>query len=240
MKHRNWFWGIFFLAAAIFVIACQVGAFVQIGFWSIGATVLLAAVFVSSLVDLNFFGIFISLALLYPIYQQPLHLAEISVWLLLLAAVLASMGFSMVFHRRPHRWEDWEWDWNWHDSKDGHARIGENIDGNDVTAKASFSESCKYLHSESLKSARLVSSFGKLSVYFDQVQLSPEGAEAFIDVSFGEMVLYLSKNWRVVDNVHAGLGSVNNDIRNVPPEADAPTLKLTGNVSFGSLEIHYV
>jgi Predicted membrane protein (DUF2154). len=236
MKHRNWFWGIFCLAAAVFVIACQVGAFVQIGFWSIGATVLLAAVFVSSLVDLNFFGMFISLALLYPIYQQPLHLAEISVWLLLLAAVLASAGFSMIFHSHHHHWGNRDW----HDHWDGHARIEENIDGNDVVAKASFSESCKYLHAESLKSARLVSSFGKLSVYFDQVRLSPEGAEAFVDVSFGEMVLYLSKNWRVVDNVHAGLGSVNNDIRNIPPEADAPTLKLTGNVSFGNLEIHYV
>lgn len=236
MKHRNWFWGIFFLAAAVFVIAVQIGAFVQIGFWSIGATVLLAAVFISSLLDLNFFGIFISLALLYPIYQQPLHLVSISIWLLLLAAVLASMGFSMIFHSHRHHWAKCDW----HDHWDRHNKLEENIDGNDIFVKSSFNESCKYLHADSLKKAHLASSFGKLSVYFDQVQLSAEGAEASIDVSFGEMTLYLSKNWRVADHVSTGIGAVSNDNRNMPPDANAPTLTLTGRVSFGSLEIHYV
>ena len=235
MKHKNWFWGTFFLAAAIFVIACQVGAFVQIGFWSIAATVLLAAAFVGSLVGLNFFGAFISLALLYLIYQQPLHLVEISFWLLLLAAILASMGLSMIFHSKRHDCGIG----NWHRRWDNRDTSEENVDGNDIFVKSSFNESCKYLHSDGLKKARLSSSFGKLSVYFDEVQLSPEGAEANIDVSFGEMSLFLSRNWRVIDKVHTGLGAVNNDIRNAPP-ADAPTLTLNGSVSFGNLEIHYI
>ena len=63
MKHNNWFWGIFFVLAAIFVIATQVTSFTVIGFWSIAATVLLAAIFVQSLIKLNFFGVFLSLAL---------------------------------------------------------------------------------------------------------------------------------------------------------------------------------
>lgn len=242
MKHRNWFWGIFFLAAAFFVIACQVGAFVQIGFWSITATVLLAAVLVSSLVDLNFFGIFIPLALLYPIYQGPLKWQSISIWLLLLAAVLASIGFTMIFHRHRHRWKEWEkyehWDHKVHDKFS--AQSGEQIDGNEIFVKSSFNQSCKYLHAESLKSAALSASFGKLSVYFDQVQLSPEGAEVSVDVSFGEMTLYLPKSWRVTDHVHAGMGAVSNDFQSKPTDENAPKLKLTGNVSFGHLEIRYV
>lgn len=223
--------------AAIFVIACQVGAFVNIGFWSIGATVLLAAVFVSSLVDLNFFGVFLSLALLYLIYQKPLHLMDINFWLLLLAAVLASIGFSMIFRPRWHHHD-------WHEHCTGtdcfNNKSEENIDGNDVYIKTSFSESCKYLHSDSLKSAHIASSFGKLSVYFDQVQLSPEGAEVCVESSFGEMTLYLPRNWRVIDHVHAGFGSVDNDMRNAPLDANAPTLTIAGSVSFGNLEIHYV
>lgn len=233
--------------AAIFVIACQVGAFVNIGFWSIGATVLLAAVFVSSLVDFNFFGVFLSLALLYLIYQKPLHLMDINFWLLLLAAVLASIGFSMIIRPRWHHHWGGKWDekWNdkWHDhctGMDYFNKSEENIDGNDVYIKTSFSESCKYLHSDSLKSAHIASSFGKLSVYFDQVQLSPEGAEVCVESSFGEMTLYLPRNWRVIDHVHAGFGSVDNDMRNAPLDANAPTLTITGSVSFGNLEIHYV
>ena len=236
MKHRNWFWGIFFLAAAVFVIACQIGAFVHVGFWSIGATVLLAAVFIGSLMDLNFFGMLVPLALLYWIYQVPLHLAEISIWLLLLTAVLASMGLSMIFHpHHHHHWKDWDRDhcgeWN---------TPTERIEGNDIFVKTSFSEACKYLHSDSLKSAHLSSSFGKLSVYFDQVRLSPEGAEASVDVSFGTMCLYLPREWRVEDRIHTGAGTVNSDHRVTQPDADAPVLTLSGSVSFGSLEIHYV
>jgi hypothetical protein len=94
--------------------------------------------------------------------------------------------------------------------------------------------------SDLLKSAHLSSAFGKLSVYFDQVLLSPEGAEAFLDVSFGTMCLYLPKEWRVEDRIHTGAGSVNSDHRRVEPDAGAPVLALTGNVSFGSLEIRYV
>ena len=239
MKHRNWFWGIFFLVAAVFVLACQTGAFVKVGFWSIGATVLLAAVFIGSLMDLNFFGMLVPLALLYGIYQVPLRLTVVSVWLLLLTAVLASMGLSMIFHtHHHHHWEDWDHHGHCRDWDSG-ASV-ERMEGNDIFVRTSFSEACKYLHSNSLKSAHLVSSFGKLSVYFDQVLLSPEGAEASLDVSFGSMSLYLPREWRVEDRIHTGAGTVNSDHRRADPEAGAPLLILTGNVSFGSLEIHYV
>ncbi|WP_411677228.1 LiaF transmembrane domain-containing protein [Caproicibacter sp.] len=236
MKHRNWFWGIFFLAAAIFVIASQIGAFIQIGFWSVAATVLLAAVLISSLTDLNWFGMFISIALLYLIYQQPFHLVVFSFWQLMVAALFASIGFSMIFHSRRHYWGWCHHGWD----GDSHPRSEENIDGNEILVKTSFSESCKYLHSDSLKSANLSSSFGKLSVYFDQVQLSPEGAEIRIDESFGEMVLYLHRNWRIVDHVHAAFGAVNSDRNDVQAEPGAPAVTLTGSVSFGNLSIRYV
>jgi predicted membrane protein len=232
MKYRNWIWGIFFLAAAIFVVASQTGAFASIGFWSIAATVLLAAVFISSLTDLNFFGLFISLALLYLIYQNPFHLVVFSFWQLILAAVFASMGFSMIFHSRYHH--------HWHCRNGCDFQTSkEKIDGNDVFVKTSFCESCKYPHSDSLRTARLASSFSKLSVYFDQVQLSPEGAEACIDVSFGEMILYVPRDWRIVDHVRAAFGAVNSNIDTEPPATGAPALTLTGSVSFGNLVIRY-
>lgn len=235
MKHNNWFWGTFFLAAAVFVVASQVGAFVHIGFWSIAAAILLAAAFISSLIDRNFFGIFISGALLYLIFQHPLHLMIIPFWQLILAAVLASIGFSFLFHSH-HHWEKWAC----HGSFKERGKSAEKIDGNNIYARSSFNESCRYLHADSLKRAHLVSSFGKLSVYFDQVQLDPAGAEVFIDVSFGDMTLYLSKDWHVSNLVDTGIASVSDDSRNIPSDANAPKMTLTGKLSFGRLEIHYV
>ncbi len=235
MRHRNWFWGIFFVAAGFFVIACQVGGFVQLDFWSIVATVLLAAVFVSSLVEFNFFGLFVPLALLYAIYQQPLHLKVINVWLLLLTAVLASTGFSIIFHGPHHHWHK-----KIHAEWEGISKTEERVDGNDVRVSASFSESCKYLHSESLEKAYLSSSFGKLSVYFDQVTPGPNGVQVYADVSFGNMTLYIPSGWRVEERIHTSAGAVNIDPRGTKPADDAPLLILEGKVSFGNLEIHYV
>ncbi len=238
MKHRNWFWGIFFLAAGFFVVASQLGGFIDLGFWSIVATVLLVATLIGSLMGVNFFGIFVSAALLYAIYQSPFDWPFVSVWLLLLAAIFISSGLSIIFHSRFHRrWAKRNYcKGNW--GSQGSAE--EYINGDDVMISESFSEVSKYLHAECLRQAHIASSFGSLNVYFDSVTLSPDGAEVDVDVSFGKISLYLPKGWRVTDHVHTSAGSVTNNLRSDGMVANAPTLTLKGRVSFGNLEIRYV
>lgn len=233
MKRNNWFWGIFFVAAAVFVIASQVTSFAAIGFWSIVAAVLLAAVFIQSLIRLNYFGIFLPLALAYLIFQHPLGLIAISGWLLVLAAVLLSIGFSSIFSSRPL--------WTKHPRRDaGYAHVVGSDDDNNPSVKASFNSICEYFHSNALKTAELSASFASLEVYFDEVQLDPEGAEIYLNCSFGSIELYFPKNWRVVDRLQCSLGGVENDQRRNIPGDDSPRVLLTGNVSFGGVEIHYV
>lgn len=235
MKHKSVFWGIFLLAAAIFIIVGQTVAFVAIGFWSIAATVLLTAAFIASLVDVNFFGIFVSASLLYEIYQRPFHWPGINVWILLLAAVLAASGCHAIFHSHHH------WHGDWHD---GCACVSggssENLTGEHIVSENRFNESCKYLHSDGLKSAQLFTSFGKMDVYFDQVNLDPAGATVSARVSFGEMTLYLPSGWRVLNNVHASFGAVTDRMRMETLPADAPVLTLEGEASFGNLEIRSI
>lgn len=249
MKNRNWFWGLFFLLAAIFVIASQIGSFGQIGVLSIAATVLLAALCIHSAIERNFFGIFIPLALLYMIYQQPLHLIQISIWLLLFASILASIGLSIIFHSHTHHChshndtffsrgpDDWH---SLHDGTECFNQTTENINDNNPCAKVSFGSSSKYLHADCLKSGQFSVSFGELAVFFDHAQLSPDGAEIFLDCSFGELKLFVPKNWLVIDNVRTGLGSVENDERMSRPDENAPRLTLTGNVQLGDIAIHYI
>lgn len=237
MKRKNWFWGLLFLAAAVCIIAFQAGAFVSLGFWSIAAAVVLAALCIDSLIDRNFFGVFIPLGLLYLIFEKPFELPVVTFWPLMFAAVLASIGLSILVHGRRHgrKWEK-EWKEHW----GGHGReTEEKVDGNDVCVKTSFDQSCKYLHADSLEKAYLSVSFGKMSVYFDQVQLSPKGAEVFAEVSFGLMALYLPKGWRVEDHTEAGMGAVKYEGHAAPAE-NAPVLTLGGRASFGNLEIHYI
>ncbi len=238
MKNRNWFWGLFLLAAAAVILISQTVTFVAVGFWSIAATVLLAAVFLSSLIGLNFFGIFVSAALLYRIYEFPMHWPTVNIWILLLVAVLASIGFEMIFH--PHHHHSWEPGWHEVCMEDGRGGDSEKLEGDDITAQCNFSESCKYLRSDDLKRARLSSSFGKMNVYFDQVHLSPEGADVRIQESFGKMILYVPADWHVVDHMRASFGTVIDLLSSRPVAPDAPVLTLTGDVSFGELEIRPV
>ena len=238
MKNRNWFWGLFFLLAAVFVIASQTGSFGQINALSLAATVLLVALGVHSVIRRDFFGVFIPLALLYAIYQQPLDLMQISVWLLLLAAVFAATGFSVLFHGKwhghgsgscggPHgRWEE--------DSGP------EDLGGDSPYAKTSFGSSSKYLHTDCLKKAQFSLSFGEMDVFFDQARPAPEGAEVLLDCNCGKIKLYVPRGWEVVNHVQTSLGTVEIDSRMSPPDSPAPLLTLSGNVSLGNVEVRFI
>lgn len=242
MKSKNWFWGLFLILAAIFAVGSQFGAFHGFGFWTIAATVLLAAIFIEGLIRLNFFGILAPAAICYALYSGPLHWPQINFWLLILAAVLASSGLEVLFGRWHHRhWHDC-CGHHWHGSGDGECFQSntEDIDSDSPTAKVSFGSSSKYLHSQNLKSGRFAVSFGELDVYFDQVQLCPEGAEVLVDCSFGEMKLFLPRSWQVTDHLHANLGAVQDDVRREAANPSAPRLTLTGSTSFGNIEIHYI
>lgn len=233
MKHNNWFWGVFFVLAAAFVIVGAVTGFAQIGFWSILGAVLLAAVFIQSLIHLNYFGVFMSLALAYWIFQAPLQLFIISPWLLILAAILLSIGFHIIF--RKHSKHEYV---KRHD-KDDYNTV-EEIDDNNPFVKVSFGASSKYLHAEALKGGQFYCNMGALEVYFDQVQIDPNGAEIYVDCSLGSINLYFPKTWRVVNKLHGSLGSVSEDSHRSVPSQDAPPIVVTGNVSLGAIEINYV
>lgn len=233
MKHNTWFWGVFFVLAAVFVVVSQFISLAEIGFWSILGAVLLAAVFLQSLIHLNYFGVFLPLALAYWIFQGPLNLIEISPWLLILAAILLSIGFHIIFRKRAkHKYVS-------HHGQSEHYTV-ESIDDNNFFFKVSFGAASKYLHAESLKTGQFYCSFGALEVYFDQVALHPEGAEVFIDCSLGEIKLFVPRSWRVIDKLHSGLGSVKNESRHAAADVTAPVLTLTGNVSLGAVEIQYI
>ncbi|HAN20874.1 MAG: hypothetical protein A2Y15_04670 [Clostridiales bacterium GWF2_36_10] len=234
MKNKNWFWGFFFLLAAVFVVASQTDSFGEIGFLSIIATILLVSLFIHSLIKLNFFGVFLPLAFLYMIYWQPLDLIEISNWVLILTSILISISFSILFNVHPKKVE------HWHCGNKNFNQTTENIDDNNPQTKVSFGASSKYLHADCLKSGQFTVSFGALEVFFDQAQLSPDGAEIFLDCSFGSITLYVPKHWKVKESINASLGGVENNMRHSQPTENAPVLTLKGNVRLGGIEIKYI
>jgi hypothetical protein len=103
-----------------------------------------------------------------------------------------------------------------------------------------LSSASKYLHSECLQGGRLISNLGVLEVYFDQVQLSPDGAELFIDCNLGSINLYIPRHWNVVDNINLCLSVVSNNTEHLKLSENAPQLTLAGNVVLSDVKILYI
>ena len=228
-------WGTFLLLAAAFIIANQVGGFVDIGFWSILVAALALAYLVQCMFRLYFASLPIPLAILYIAFQTTLSLPYINMWMLILASVLAALGLHTLLPKRKKK----------HNSggvyiKQSKPRTEVGGDEKNPHISVQFGSISRYLHSECLETVQLECKFGSLEVFFDQVHLSPEGAEAFCDCKFGNIVLFVPKEWDVTDEADRAFGGVDISNRRVSPEPDAPKLLIRGNVSFSGIEVKYI
>ncbi len=100
MKFNKIFWGIFLLVSAGIIIASQVTSFATVSVTSLIITMFLAAIIITSVVKLEYFGIFVPMAFLYMIYYEPLGLKPIRFWILILVSVLISGGFTLIFKKK--------------------------------------------------------------------------------------------------------------------------------------------
>lgn len=233
MKGKSIFWGFLFLCAAGVIVANQLGLFAQVGLVSLLLTLALAFIIIKGIIDINFFEILIPAAVILIIYADPLGIAYLTPWPILIVALLTSIGLSLIFRKHAYR--------GFKKYKKGHGdhmETTENLDDDVIISKTSFSGGTKYLYSKNLKRADFSVSFGGLKVFFDQVTLSPEGADINIDASFSGVELYIPRNWNVKNNMSASIGGV--DMKGVRCESTGPTLRLNGNVTLGGVEVHYI
>jgi len=246
-----WGWGIFLILVAALVLTNQFGGFLELGVWSIIVAALAVAYMIRCIVDLSFGSLPIPIAALYYIFQVPLELPIITFWPLVLVTVLVSAGLHVLIPQRKFQFK-------YKKGKDveviytnengisssqrintGEGKIEEGGGDNNPRISVQFSGGSRYLHADSLETVELNCSFGGLEVYFDHVELSPNGAEAFLECKFGAIEMYVPSHWRIIDNMSASLGGV--DIKNRREiDENAPTLKISGNVSCGGVEVHRI
>jgi len=119
-------------------------------------------------------------------------------------------------------------------------QIDEGDDPNNPYFSVSFGGASRYLHADCLKTAELNCSFGSLEVYFDNVTLSPYGAEVNVNCSFGSIEIYVPSHWRVIDDMNASLANAEVSRRLQSNDSDAPTIRVTGSVSLGNVEVNRI
>lgn len=233
-RTKKIFWGLYFIAAAVFLLAAKLTGFADTSVGVLVACVLLLAVLIQSIIGCWIPGIVFPIAFVAILFDEQLGITAITPWYLLGAALLLSIGLSMIFHKH----HDWSNCAGIH-HHDQYASTEEYVDGSDFSWKNTFGATIKYVQSDDFRSTDLSNSFGSMTVYFDKAEIK-EGTQAKInvDVSFGAIELYIPKQWNMKIDAHAAFGAI--DEKNRKEYSAEPVVLLGGNVSFGAVEIYYV
>lgn len=233
----NIFWGVLLVALALYIIGTQLGIMDGIGI-IVGASlfdIILGVVFLVSfikgIIGVKFGQIFFSAAFLGIIFDEQLNITAITPWTILFAALLLTIALNMIFPKRVRQ--------HFGHTDSFTSASMETFNGENFNFKTTFGEASKYINSDNFLDAICESSFGDLNVYFENAIIQGSSATINVDVKFGDIKLYIPRNWQVNLNVSKSFGDARVHGR---PDMDknAKVININGNVSFGDLSINYI
>ena len=244
-KHPNLgariFWGVLLLVAAgvLGVQAFGVYSFAINPWWLVLAA-FLVAFGIATAVGRVWFFTFMSLAGLVTIanYQTDwlgIQMSTQQVWWMWGAAVLLSIAFAVLFHRRGTKTCGVFFGKGSSDESISEFSESDGV----VRVNTSFGETVKYIDNQNLKRVELNNSFGEQKIYFDNAVPSEKGVSVVVDNSFGGIELYVPKNWQIMDGMNSFAAGVSEKNRAVLTDK-SPTLRLSGKQNFAGIEIIYV
>lgn len=227
------FLGLFFILSAVYIVVCKFWILPDISVFSILMTIFFIWLFIQGIIHCNFWEILFPIAFICIIYDEPLGITDLTPWTVLGAALLGSIGLSMIF--KPKK--------NYKVNMNGHVVGGsgvssEQCSGEMIHCENHFGSQIKYINSDNFRSAHLENNFGALNVYFDNAVIQGGIATVTVENNFGETVLYIPREWKVQNNITRSFGSVSETGRNEGTSEN--TICLQGDCSFGSIEIHFV
>ncbi len=230
------FWGVAFVLIAVFLILDAVGVITPfmsaVGEISIGAILVglvFLAILISRLAKGKIWQIFFPLAFLFIIFEDNIaHLCYgkerniINNWLVFLAALLLTVGFSILFSKTRKQKK--------HFSYGTINNSGKNVDN-------AFSSATVYVDSDTFSKRFVENSFGSCIVHFTNPECYKGDGTLIIDNSFGSVVVNVPADWSVVTDIENSFGGVS-----VPKHKDpgGPVLYIKGESSFGSINIKYI
>lgn len=231
MRSDRLFWGFSLIFGAIFLIFSELGLVPDINVFSMLLTIFLIIVILKSTVKMEFSGILFPIAILCIMYDRELGIESITPWTVLMAALLGSIGLSMIFPQKNHYKRDGSWNYGKYEKVD-------MADNGYVKIENSFGTLIKYVDTDMFVRADLKSSLGSMKVYFDKVQMQAESAIINVDASFAGIQIYIPKTWRVENQTRSSFGGV--DEKNMSDPITTNTVIITGNMSFSGVEIIHI
>lgn len=229
-KKGDVFWGILFLLGAVAFLVGKLGFLDGVSIRTILLSIGLFGILLNGLRERSFGQMLFAIAFLIIVNDELLHMEELTPWPVLGAAALATIGLNILFPGFKRK------DSAFVNGGEGTTVSEERRMGTTLSYENAFGSSVKYVTGE-ISAVRLESSFGSTELYFTDAVLVDGAANVSVEVSFGKTVLYVPRDWRVVNNVSRAFGS--SGVEN-GEEGAGNVLYINGEVAFGTLLIERI
>ena len=223
---RPVFWGIVLVLAAVVLVLDGVGVDFDFGItpWRIVVGVLLASWLVYEIVKLKFTDIFFPLGFLFIVFKEPIAAAFgrqgdnlISNWVILVAALLLTIGFKSIFRHRTVV----------------------SVNGQDYTVSqgvGKIGHQTLYLDAADLSGAVVRENLGLVEVFINNREAYTGGGVITITENLGKINVHVPAEWNVVTQTSENLGNVNIPARDV---TDGPSITLVITENLGQIEVKF-
>lgn len=241
-KRKEIFWGVVLIIVALGTLGIAfnlIETTSSILIWSI----LLGAVALGNLVTLSWFGVFFPLAVVAHINAASLQIANI--WPVYLAALFLSIGASKltrIFRKKNGRrfkmninGDTIDIDTDKIKESVHFSSSSQTIEGDNIEIENNFGDAARYINSANLVHANIENNFGHFRVYFDQATFSHR-ATIYVENNFGKTTLYIPRNVNINNHLKAAFGVVQGEDYTTS-DPNLPTVTITGEAAFGSIQI---
>lgn len=235
-KSTSVLWGLALILIAAYVVINKLGIVENVPVVAIIISLACLYFIVRGIFKINFFEIFIPIALLGCVYSD-----IINEWMvydfnkliplpIFFVALLLAIGFSLIFKSKK------KVDFG---SREGLGnRSGGAASDKWVTLKSTFDGATRYVNSQCLEGATIDNNFGKNVVYFNNAVLSSGSVQIDVDNNFGETALYLPNTWKLDLTKKSACGSVKiHGFGNA--DGDAPVAHVNVSNAFGAVDIYF-
>lgn len=244
MKKNGIFGGVVFVLLAALVIVSELGLIEGIGFWAIVFSVVFGAMLIKGLVKFDLTQILFAIAFLCIVWDKELGIEEITPWPVLFAALLGSIGFSLIFGKSKKKYYEKKYKqhkgvkMHFSGEKDRENGTIEHDYGDEINCEVKFGSTVKYVNSENLQRVSASVSFGSAAIYLDNAKAQSNEVLVNIDVSFGGIELYVPRDWNIINDMQCSFSGV--DERGPKTGLNQVNVVLIGSASFAGIDISYV
>lgn len=238
MKSGRIFWGLALILCSLCLIFNQFGLLGEFGVWTIILTLMAVAVLLDGIIKFSIGkGVFGAAVLLF-LWKDALGLEDLTLWTIIISAILLGCGLSLLLNPLQKKRKNKAG----FSATQNVSQTGNNSQhfsyGSDIKLERRFSGGMEYIRSNDFKSADIESHFSGLKIYFDDAVIQGESATLHMDVAFSGVELFIPSEWAIDNRLEPFAGAVEIEpVRN--QIAPVKTLKLKGNLSFGSIKVIY-